>query len=137
MCDMKRLIKLCGYDTRLLGALQELQQFRESELSPAIKYINNTEGQQLAKVRSELKEIEDAISNINNPHIWSNDEKDLDHAAEEMVDTQTAIETLAVIMGISKERMIKARMAVKKRNWDRHYLTAPKMEHDPFKGTQF
>ena len=62
MCDIDKLIKRFSNDSEVLGLIQLVKQYQDSELAPAMKYIGNTPDQQIEKIYDEIVEIEEAVN---------------------------------------------------------------------------
>lgn len=79
----------------------ELQRRRETDLKPATKFLNNTLFQQLVAVGREFQEVHYAYLELHDS--WSDPNSDSRaakaHMAEELVDLQTACQTLLVLLG--------------------------------------
>jgi len=57
MTKIDDLIKLANHDSKLLGAIQELDQLRKSQIKPAVKYLGNSKLKQICHMASELWEV--------------------------------------------------------------------------------
>ena len=92
--------------------MKELKERRESSLRPATKFLTNTIGQQLSHIRQEFKEVElelgyGCLS--------------VDKAVEELIDLQTACETMLDILGLGELQRQEARRKVIAKNQARGY----------------
>ena len=96
----------------LVDALEELKERRECELRPATKFLSNTIGEQLTQIQQEFKEIE---AELRYEHF------NKDRAIEELVDLQTACETMLVILGLDENQRMEARRKVIQKNMKRGY----------------
>ena len=91
--------------------LQELKQRRESALRPATKYLGTTLREQFESIKREVKEVEMAM--------MYNDTDD--HLLEELVDVQTACETMMAIIGADESARNEVRRQVIEKNRRRGY----------------
>jgi len=77
-------------------ALQELAEYRQSELRPAVKFLTNTLEQQLQHIEQEFNEVKEALHKYRiNPM-----PKEWDNITEELTDLKTSCETMLAIMGM-------------------------------------
>ena len=108
--------------------LQELKERRESDLRPAAKFLNLKIGEQLRIVEGELDEVFNALP----AYLIEKDDgvtgitESLMHFAEEIVDTQTALETLLVIAGLDETARNEVRRRVIEKNAKRGYYEGEK-----------
>lgn len=79
-------------------------------LIPCQKFTNNTPWQQFWHIITELLEVMLALL-----------KKDIPHAAEELVDLQTACETMLVILGYNDRHRATVRRLVAQKNEKRDY----------------
>jgi len=90
MATIPELIKLANNDSKLLGALQELDQYRKNPLAnmkPCWKYVRqNNIHQQLEHVMSECVEVEEAMT--------------LDEIASEFIDIFQSAYTGLIILQV-------------------------------------
>lgn len=88
------LIKRCDNDPFLLGAMQELAQLRQSQMQPAVRYLDNSLIKQWNHVLEEVHEVRDAYwCHINsNPHPSVTFIKE--HLVEELIDLQFSCQTM-------------------------------------------
>lgn len=97
---------------KLAEWLQELKERRESSLRPATKFLTNTIGQQLSHIHQEFKEVELELGYGC---------LGIDKAVEELIDLQTACETMLDILGLGEIQRMEARRKVIKKNQARGY----------------
>ena len=98
-------------DESIESMLEELKQRRESALRPATKYLGATLREQLESIKREVKEVEMAM--------MYNDTDD--HILEELVDVQTACETMMAILGADETERNEVRRQVIEKNAKRGY----------------
>lgn len=92
--------------------LVELKERRESDLRPATKFLSCEIGKQLSKIQQEFKEVESELAY----KVF-----DEDNAAEELVDLQTACETMLAILGLDEAARADVRRRVMAKNKARGY----------------
>lgn len=105
----------------IIKLLKELQYRRESDLKPCAKFFTNSPDKQIMHVVSEIKEIQKCLQDLHYPKMNTNFEEVQQDLAMEIEDAKTALVTLSVICGFSKEDMIRARKKVIAKNADRGY----------------
>jgi hypothetical protein len=123
MTDMKELYKLAD-DSRVLGALQELEILRRSQMQPAVKYLGNSIDDQwkhlnseIAETCHELREYYD-LTNIDS----ENSKIIKGKAIMEIIDIQFSCQTmLEGALGLSKYQIADYVQMVVKKNADRGY----------------
>lgn len=89
-------------------ALQELKEYRESELRPAEKFLTNTLDQQLQHIEQEFNEVRKALREYQERKVFKNCflerpgmiKKTCEHLKEELTDLKTSCETMLAIMGL-------------------------------------
>ncbi|WP_455577082.1 hypothetical protein [Anaerosinus sp.] len=96
----------------IVPALLELKEHRESSLRPATKFLANTIGQQLSHIHQEFKEVELELGYGC---------LGIDKAVEELIDLQTACETMLAILGLDEKQRMQARRKVIEKNQARGY----------------
>lgn len=113
----------CAYEHEQLAEwLTELQERRDSELRPTIKYINSSPTKQMMHIISELAEVMNEIGSL----VDDGDMDALPKAVEELIDLQTSCETMLVILGLDDNRRREARKQVIAKNAVRHYYEVVK-----------
>lgn len=110
-------------DEGFISALEELQQRRASDLRPTKKFLCAGKIQQLEKIKSEVIEFEIALENIERSFMKYGGctIKDIEHTLEELVDVQTACETMMAILGADDKRRNDIRRQVIEKNAKRGY----------------
>ena len=107
MATIGELIKRCDNDPVLLGGIQELDQLRQSQIQPAVKFLSNSIGDQFQHVITEMEEVINELNSL----IDDKDETARPRALDECNDWQISIETLKAIIepdeSKRKESMIK------------------------------
>lgn len=111
-----------GVILNILQALQELKERRESDIIPAIKYLNKPMYDLIVKVIEECDEvIEAADDDEMDLYLEEGNIEAFKHTIEELIDTQMACETvLTKILPDPKDRW-KARRQVIEKNRVRGY----------------
>lgn len=92
--------------------LLELKERRETELRPATKFLSCGIGKQLNKIQEEFKEVESELAY---------ERFNKDNAIEELVDLQTACETMLAILGLDEADRADMRRRVIAKNAARGY----------------
>lgn len=105
-------------------AMAELQRRRESELRPATKYLGLTKSQQYKKIIGEVTEFSEALDLLNQfpsaPKPIGYDSARI-FVLEELVDVQTACETMMAILGAGEKERNDIRRQVIEKNRRRGY----------------
>lgn len=108
----------------MYDALQELKQRRESDLRPAAKFLGLTKSQQHKRVIEEVTEFSEALDLLNQ---FPSDPKPIGYDSarifvlEELVDVQTACETMMAILGADEADRNEVRRMVIEKNRRRGY----------------
>ncbi len=107
-------------DVSRAEALVELKQRRENALRPATKFLYATPNQQNTALRREITEVEIALQDYTAAP-FDNCEKAKNHLLEELVDVQTACETMMAILGADETERNEVRRQVIEKNRRRGY----------------
>lgn len=88
----------------------------ETELKPAIHFLNQSKGRQIDKIVEECEEVVQA---------WNDGER-IERIAEEVADLQQACETMLAMLGYTEEQRKNIRMSVIEKNSRRGYYMPPR-----------
>ena len=112
--DLDEIIETCDKEKfqSIYRMAIELKERRESSLRPATKFLGNTIGEQLTQIQQELKEVEKELGYGC---------LGIDEAVEELIDLQTACETMLDILGLGELQRMQARRKVIAKNQARGY----------------
>ena len=113
-------------DQDIETALQELKEYRESELRPANKFLTNTLNQQMQHIEQEFNEAKEVVKEFYKVPIREYGreyEKEIsEHLAEELTDLKTSCETMLAIMGYDAAARRAEVRKVNEKNGRRHYF---------------
>ena len=109
-------MKSIGDDIK--SAIIELQQYRESSLRPATKFVNQPMELQLAKLDEEVKEVHAELIDDGNYIVPS--------LARELVDVQMVCETILARIGLNEKQRMDVRKQVVEKNRVRGYYEEDK-----------
>jgi len=116
MCEINQLIKISD-DPKILGALQELDQYRRSKLKPATKFLTNTPHEQWTHVMQEMEEaLKEIIDLVDNKK-----EEAEPKALDELNDLQISIETLKAIIEPDESKRMESMIRTVNKNNVRYY----------------
>jgi NTP pyrophosphatase (non-canonical NTP hydrolase) len=109
--------------------LLELKGRRDSELRPAVKFLGAGLEKQLEAIREEVDEVADSVAiYLANKELGVDSEFDKIHLSEELVDVQTACETMMEMAEIYADRRQRVRRMVAGKNTDRGYYEVTSCE---------